>query len=123
MRKIVAIIVISFFAFALNAQEKEKVETTFNVNMHCMSCVNKIEKNIAFEKGVKGISCNLEAKTVTVTYRADQTNTDNLIEGFAKIGYTGVTVKNSCKSDCSNACCADKNKCKKQDCTKKCGGS
>ena len=49
-------------------------------------------KNIAFEKGVKDIVCDLDTKTVTVTFDADKTNTEALLKAFDKIGKP-ATVK------------------------------
>ena len=55
--------------------------------MHCNGCETKIKNNIRFEKGIKDIQTNLEDKTVTVKYDADKTTVENIIRGFAKIGY------------------------------------
>ena len=58
--------------------------------MHCSSCENKIKSNIRFEKGVKNIETSLADKTVTVTYDADKTDVDKIIEGFKKIDYVAT---------------------------------
>ena len=60
--------------------------------MHCSSCENKIKSNIRFEKGVKDIETNLADKTVTVTYDADKTNVEQIIEGFKKIDYVATVA-------------------------------
>ena len=49
-------------AFAVN---KQKV--VLSCDLHCQGCCDKIMKNIAFEKGVKDLVCDLNHKTVTVT--------------------------------------------------------
>ena len=43
-------------------------------------------KNIAFEKGVKDIVCDLDTKTVAVTFDTRKTNLDTLLAAFARIG-------------------------------------
>ena len=43
-------------------------------------------KNIAYEKGVKDIVCDLKTKTVTVTYDANKTDVPTLLKAFEKIG-------------------------------------
>ncbi len=43
----------------------EKQTVVFDVDLHCQGCVTKIEKNIAFEKGVKDLICDLNKKQVT----------------------------------------------------------
>ena len=67
--------------FAVN---KQKV--ILSCDLHCQGCCDKIMKNIAFEKGVKDIVCDLKSKTVTVTYDADKTDIPSLIKAFEKIG-------------------------------------
>ncbi len=66
--------IILFCAFSFNgmAQEKkqkvkksDKTETlTCWASMDCEACKSKIEKNIAFEKGVKDLKVDLDIKRV-----------------------------------------------------------
>lgn len=91
MKRILLVMVCATVTFStMYAQEtkKNKKETvTFLIeNMHCQNCINKIEKNIAFEKGVTDLKCDLSKLTAEVTYRTDKTTEDNLIEAFDKIG-------------------------------------
>ena len=74
----------------------------FSTNLHCENCKKKIESNIAFEKGVKDIKVDVEAKTVTVIYRPDKTNSENLQKAIAKWGYIVLikqesTVPKACR--------------------------
>ncbi len=77
---------------AKEKKAQEKVKVTFEVPLDCMSCVEKVNKQMAFEKGVKDLKCDLANKTVTVTYRKDQTDIEKLREGFAKIGYKNLKI-------------------------------
>ena len=43
-------------------------------------------KNIAWEKGVKDLVCDLQKKTVTVTYDTRKTDLETLLKAFEKIG-------------------------------------
>lgn len=61
-------------------------EVTFNVHLHCSSCVKKIQENIAFEKGVKDLKVSLEDQTVYVKYDASKTNEDVLKNAIVKLG-------------------------------------
>jgi len=70
-------------AFAAKA---DKQVVVLSCDPHCQGCCDKIMKNIAFEKGVKDIVCDLEEKTVTVTYDANKTNVPTLLKAFDKIG-------------------------------------
>ena len=51
--------------------KSERRTVIFDVEIHCQNCINKIEKNIAFEPGVKDLVCNLDDKTVTVSVMAN----------------------------------------------------
>ena len=62
-----------------------KQTVTFYVDLHCQGCIDKIYKNIAFEKGVKDIQCDLDSKTVVVTFDADKTDISTLQQAFAAI--------------------------------------
>ena len=70
-------------AFAAKA---DKQVVVLSCDLHCQGCCDKIMKNIAFEKGVKDIVCNIEEKTVTVTYDANKTDVPTLLKAFDKIG-------------------------------------
>jgi copper chaperone CopZ len=74
-------------------QDKKKGKETVKFyveDMTCKNCQAKVEKNIAFEKGVTDLKCNLSEKTVEVTYKTDKTNQEALKKGFKKIGMTAV---------------------------------
>ena len=75
------------------AQKKSTlIKVVFSVPMDCASCQTKIEKNIAFEKGVKALDVYLEKKIVTLTYDSVKTNVSNLQAGFKKIGYDAQLI-------------------------------
>ena len=61
--------------------------------MHCDGCETKIKGNLRFEKGVKSIETNVEAQRVTITYDADKTKPETLINAFGKFGYKATEVK------------------------------
>jgi len=61
--------------------------------MNCDNCVKKIEKNIAFEKGVTDLKCDLETKTAEVTYNTDKTSEEKLVKAFEKINYKATAIK------------------------------
>lgn len=69
----------------------DKQVVVFYVDLHCQGCCDKVMKNIAFEKGVKDIVCDLQTKTVTVSYDANKTDIPTLQKAFAKIGKPATT--------------------------------
>ena len=80
------------FQFSLGWAKADKQKVVLACNIHCQGCIDKIMKNIAFEKGVKDIVCDLPSKTVTVTYDANKTDVAALLSAFEKIGKP-ATVK------------------------------
>ena len=88
MRKnILFILLCTLFFVPLSLSAKpDKQVVVLSCDLHCQGCCDKIMKNIAFEKGVKDIVCNIEEKTVTVTYDANKTNVPTLLKAFDKIG-------------------------------------
>ncbi|HCC53168.1 MAG TPA: cation transporter [Porphyromonadaceae bacterium] len=82
-------------ASAQETKKKSKKETTTFLieNMKCENCIKKIEKNIAFEKGVTDLTCDLSTLTATVTYRTDKTDEKKLITAFEKIDMKAKALK------------------------------
>ena len=74
-------------ASSTSTSKKSNRQTVLlNCDLHCQGCCDKIMKNIAFEKGVKDIVCDLDTKTVAVTFDTRKTNLDTLLAAFARIG-------------------------------------
>lgn len=87
--KIVMLLITAFMSSSSFAQKegKEIKQMICSVNMDCMSCKNKIEKNIAFEKGVKDISADVSTNTVIVKYRADKNTAEEISKAISELGY------------------------------------
>lgn len=67
--------------------KKKKEEVTFLVSMSCENCQKKIEKNIAYEKGVDDLTIDLENKTVTIQYNPKKTAPDKLKKALESLGF------------------------------------
>ena len=80
---------LSFSSYAQDKKDKnaDKKEVTFDVSKTCDNCKKRIEKNIAFEKGVTDMQVDLPAKTVMVVYHANKTNQEKLQKAIEKLGY------------------------------------
>lgn len=90
MKRVVLLILTAVLTCGIAVAEKATV--LFAVDLHCDGCIKKIEKNIAFEKGVKDLQCDLKKKTVLVTYDTKKTDVKTLQTAFEKIGKP-ATVK------------------------------
>ncbi len=63
------------------------------MSMTCESCKKKIERDIAFEKGVKDITVDLTKKTVTIKYKAEKNSDDKLLKAVEKLGFEAKIVE------------------------------
>lgn len=86
--KLILILMLTSGMFFTAKAEKKDVKTVlYHVGMHCASCKAKIEKNIPYEKGVKGLDVDLEAKTVKVTFRKDKNTTEGIQKAIEKLNF------------------------------------
>ncbi len=95
MRKILIFLLALLPMVAVLAAKPDKQVVVLSCDLHCQGCCDKIMKNIAYEKGVKDIVCDLKTKTVTVTYDANKTDIPTLLKAFEKIGKPAKVVKKS----------------------------
>ena len=99
MKRFLTLLICCMFAMSMaSAQEAAKktnvVKTKFLVeSMECDNCVKTVEKNIAFERGVTDLKCDLKTQTVEVTYRSDRTTEEKLLAAFKKINKPAKVVK------------------------------
>lgn len=100
MKRIILMTLCALFTFSMvyaqdTKKKNNKKETvTFKIDdLDCPSCVKKIEKNLAFEKGVTNLKCDLPTQTVAVTYHADKTDETKLIAAFKKIDMKANVLK------------------------------
>lgn len=94
---IISIIAVFMATLSVEAQNKKtnhNKTVTFEVTMTCENCKKTIEKNIAFEKGMKDMKFDLENKLVTLTFDSRKNNEQKIIEAFSKLGYDAVVMKN-----------------------------
>ena len=99
MKRILTVMICAIFTLSLvSAQDMQKkdakVTTKFLVtNMDCENCVKKVEKQIAFERGVTDLKCDLKTKSIEVTYRTDRTSDEKLIAALKKIDMQAEVIK------------------------------
>lgn len=77
-------------------KQSNKRTVVLHCDLHCQGCCDKIMKNIAWEKGVKDLICDLKTKTVTVVYDTRKTDLDTLLKAFEKIGKPATVDSVSC---------------------------
>ncbi len=85
--------IISASVSAQNKKAENNKTVTFEVSMTCENCVRTIEKNIAYEKGMKDMKIDLTKKLVTLRFDTSKTSEEKIIEAFDKLGYVAVVKK------------------------------
>jgi periplasmic mercuric ion binding protein len=84
------------FINPVSAQEKKKKnyeEVQIQTSAVCGMCKERIETNIAYEKGVKKVELNNDTKIVTIGFDPRKNNADQLRTAISKIGYDADNVK------------------------------
>jgi copper chaperone CopZ len=99
---VLVVALVSFTSLQAEKKSNEVKTITFNVAMDCQGCVDKVTKNISFEKGVKDLKTDLKAQQVTIKYRSDKTNIEKLTAAFKKIGYDVTVAKEGEKKAACN---------------------
>ena len=66
---------------------------TFVTDIHCKKCAQKIEENVAFDKGVKDLKVNVKEKTVYIQYDSTKTDIGTLTKAIEKLGYQVLETK------------------------------
>lgn len=108
MKNKILILLMSFvligFGTNLKAQsdkkEKSKNKETivYDVSMHCENCKKKIERSIAYEKGVSNMKVDLDSKTVKIEYQPNKTDTIKLKKALQDLGYDVNVHKSDSKT-------------------------
>jgi copper chaperone CopZ len=79
------------FASAPTRDDKEK-EVKIKTSAICGMCKARIERNLAFEKGVKEASLDVKTKIVTIKYNPAKTDVTKLKANISKTGYDADEV-------------------------------
>ena len=95
MRNLFLTVLTSLFllgnVFALAGPGDEK-EVKLKTSAICGMCKARIERNLAFEKGVKEAKLDVKTKIVTITYNPNKTDVAKLKANVSKSGYDADEV-------------------------------
>lgn len=106
MKRVILMCLVALFTVgAVSAQKpmkggKQNVTTVFVTDIDCAGCAKKVNDTIPYEKGVKDVQVDVDAKTVTVTFDPAKTNNETLVKAFAKI-----KIQAEPKGACAEGCC------------------
>lgn len=110
MKRIIIIVLATLVGLSLSAAEMtvadvslssqifkkskgEIKEVIFHAHLHCNNCVKKVQENISFEKGVKGLEVSLEKQTIAVRYDAAKTSVETLKAAIEKLNIPVKSVE------------------------------
>ena len=109
--KLKIVIIAASLCFAFVQVKGQKVETkTDTVNIQtsakCNDCKERLEHNIAFEKGVTFVELDDETKVLTIVYKTKKTDEKKLKTALTKVGYDADEMPADQKAhDRLPACC------------------
>jgi len=76
---------------AMNAQDKNEIKV--KTSAQCGMCKDRIEKALAYEKGVYSSNLDLKTKEVTVVYNPKKISPDKIRLAISKVGYQADDLK------------------------------
>lgn len=106
MKRVILMCLVALFTVgAVSAQKPQKggkqtTTTVFVTDIDCAGCAKKVNDTIPYEKGVKEVQVDVDAKTVTVTFDPTKTYNETLVKAFAKI-----KIQAEPKDACTEGCC------------------
>ena len=105
-RTILMIITLVMFAAAAFTQNKKIDTVRIMTSAMCTQCKERIESGLAYEKGVKDVSLDVETKVLTIRYNTKATSPADLRKRVSKLGYDADTIPaNQAAYEKLPACC------------------
>lgn len=93
----------------------QKVKTvTFNTDMRCGHCQERIVAGLKKQPGVQEVTSELAEKTVTVTYDKKQTSTKQLITAIEGMNFKAEVAKKGKKSTLKVEECKGEGECEEK---------
>lgn len=92
MKKQIIFMAMLLVSVCAMAKDIKTLRVTTQPQMHCENCEKKIKGNLRFERGVKRIETSIPEQTVTITYDADKTTPEKLIQAFGKFDYEAKEI-------------------------------
>lgn len=81
------LLLIAFFIGITGAFAQKYSEIEIMTSAQCGMCKERIEKALAYEKGVASATVDMETKKVKVKYHGKKTNPDKLRLAISKLGH------------------------------------
>lgn len=110
MKHLIILIIITLFSFSPNEGLAQKTKKTaiiiIKTSTQCGMCKSRIEKAMAYEKGIISSSLDVDKAEFTVTYKLAKTTPKKIREAISNVGYDADDVKANKKAyDNLPGCC------------------
>jgi periplasmic mercuric ion binding protein len=91
---------------AQDAKPAKQAELKVKTSAQCGQCKDRLERAMAFEKGIISSDLNLEDKVFTVVYKPSKTSPELIRKAISKTGYDADDIAADAKAyDKLPACC------------------
>ena len=90
---IITVILLLFVSAEIKAQEATTAEIKIKTSSICSMCKETIETALAFEKGIKKSTLDVETKIVTVVYNPKKTTPEKIRIAVSNAGYDADEIK------------------------------
>lgn len=103
---LLTLLTLIFFSENLLAQASKSDTISTKTSVVCGMCRERVEQNLAFEKGIRDVEVNLETKLVFVRFDPRKTNPPEIRKKISKLGYDADEVEaDSAAYEKLPACC------------------
>ena len=85
-------LLILFFSFYTSSLTAQTAEIKIKTSAQCGECKERIEKALAFEKGIKKSDVNIKDQMITVVYYDKRTNPEKIRQAISNSGYDADDV-------------------------------
>ena len=88
-KSLLVALLLTLTSLAANAQSQSKNEQTASIKTSavCGMCKKTIEKAMAYEKGIKSSSLDVDSKILTVVFDSRKTSLENIRKAVNESGY------------------------------------
>lgn len=95
MKKIILVLLVSLFGFAIQAQEKKNKNAKANVEVkgNCEMCKKRIEKAAYSVTGVKSAVWHSEDQQLHLVYNEQKCSATDVVKAVAKAGHDTKDIK------------------------------
>ncbi len=88
-----SVLIIAFVMIVQLLSGQNKAEVTIQTSAECSMCKERIEKALAYEKGVYSSNLDLSTKKVHIVYNPKKTSPEKLRITLSKLGYQADDLK------------------------------